>query len=262
MIARKISPYMVVPFLMVITPGARADEAAAPSDGLTIGVGGKYAPRYSGSDKQIWQVVPVIQGRKGAFFIDSQKGIGYDLSGDSGLYFEHTLGYDLGRAEKNSSWRDGANTLKGMGNIKATMNTAFAVGWSVTPWLTVEGKATLPLTDAQGVHYQTSATLLLVQNTQDIVALKSAALFGDSRYVNTFYGVDHQQSLRSGYRPYRSAGGFYGIDNALTWSHQYDEHWGSTLSAGYSWLGEHAADSPLVSRRNEGSVTAAITWTF
>jgi hypothetical protein len=44
-----------------------------------------------------------------------------------------------------------------MGNIKATMNTAFAVGWSVTPWLTVEGKATLPLTDAQGVHYQTSA---------------------------------------------------------------------------------------------------------
>lgn len=40
------------------------------------------------------------------------------------------------------------------------MNTAFAVGWSVTPWLTVEGKATLPLTDAQGVHYQTSATLL------------------------------------------------------------------------------------------------------
>ncbi|GJK90063.1 hypothetical protein TUM17569_12750 [Klebsiella oxytoca] len=100
MIARKISPYMVVPFLMAITPGARADEAAAPSDGLTIGVGGKYAPRYSGSDKQIWQVVPVLQGRKGAFFIDSQKGIGYDLSGDSGLYFEHTLGYDLGRAEK------------------------------------------------------------------------------------------------------------------------------------------------------------------
>lgn len=149
MIARKISPYMVVPFLMAITPGARADEAAAPSDGLTIGVGGKYAPRYSGSDKQSWQVVPVLQGRKGAFFIDSQKGIGYDLAGDSGLYFEHTLGYDLGRAEKNSGWRDGANTLKGMGNIKATMNTAFAVGWSVTPWLTVEGKATLPLTDAR-----------------------------------------------------------------------------------------------------------------
>jgi outer membrane scaffolding protein for murein synthesis (MipA/OmpV family) len=107
MIARKISPYMVVPFLMAITPGARADEAAAPSDGLTIGVGGKYAPRYSGSDKQSWQVVPVLQGRKGAFFIDSQKGIGYDLAGDSGLYFEHTLGYDLGRAEKTQLARWG-----------------------------------------------------------------------------------------------------------------------------------------------------------
>lgn len=149
-----------------------------------------------------------------------------------------------------------------MGNIKATMNTAFAVGWSVTPWLTVEGKATLPLTDARGAHYQTSVTLLLVQNPQDIVALQSAALFGDSRYVNTFYGVDRRQSIRSGYRPYRAAGGFYGIDSALTRSHQYNEHWGSILSAGYSWLGEHAAESPLVSRRNEGTVTAAITGHF
>ncbi|WP_142777420.1 MipA/OmpV family protein, partial [Klebsiella pneumoniae] len=100
--------------------------------------------------------------------------------------------------------RDGENTLKGMGNIKATMNTAFAVGWSVTPWLTVEGKATLPLTDAQGVHYQTSATLLLLQNSQDTVALQSAALFGDGRYANTFYGVDQRQRARSGYRPYRA----------------------------------------------------------
>jgi hypothetical protein len=32
-----------------------------------------------------------------------KKGIGYDLAGDSGLYFEHTLGYDLGRAEKTQT---------------------------------------------------------------------------------------------------------------------------------------------------------------
>jgi hypothetical protein len=52
-------------------------------------------------------VVPVLQGRKGAFFIDAQKGVGYDLQNDSGWYFEHTLGYDFGRADKNSGWREG-----------------------------------------------------------------------------------------------------------------------------------------------------------
>src|SRR5690606_33556712 len=113
-----------------------------------------------GSDKQQMQIVPVVQARKGAFFIDSQKGLGYDLQADNGLYLEHTLGYGLGRSDKNSSWREGANNLKGMGNIDATLNTAFALGWSITPWLVVEGKATLPLTDSQGIQYQTSLTLI------------------------------------------------------------------------------------------------------
>jgi hypothetical protein len=45
-------------------------------------------------------VVPVLQGRKGAFFIDAQKGAGYDLQNASGWYFEHTLGYNLGRGRK------------------------------------------------------------------------------------------------------------------------------------------------------------------
>lgn len=94
-------------------------------------------------------MVPVLQGRKGAFFIDAQKGLGYDLQNDSGWYFEHTLGYDFGRADKNSDWREGANNLKGMGNINTTLNTGLAVGWQAAPRLSVEGKATLPLTDSQ-----------------------------------------------------------------------------------------------------------------
>lgn len=141
---------MTVPFLMTAASGVHADEAQTSSDYLTIGAGGRYAPRYSGSDKQVWQGVPVLQGRKGAFFIDAQKGIGYDLQNDSGVYLEHTLGYDLGRADENSNWREGANNLKGMGEIDTSLNTGLAVGWQITSWLSVEGKATLPVTDSQG----------------------------------------------------------------------------------------------------------------
>jgi MipA family protein len=89
-----------------------------------------------------------------------------------------------------------------------------------------------------------------------------AALFGDNRYLNTWYGVDPQQSQRSGYSRYSAPGGFYGIDNSLTWSHQFDAHWGTLLSADYTWLGEHANESPIVLRRNEAALTAAVIWTF
>ncbi|HCR2029981.1 TPA: MipA/OmpV family protein [Enterobacter cloacae] len=262
MIARKKALYMTVPFLMTAASGVHADEAQTSSDYLTIGAGGRYAPRYSGSDKQVWQGVPVLQGRKGAFFIDAQKGIGYDLQNDSGVYLEHTLGYDLGRADENASWREGANNLKGMGGIDTSLNTGLAVGWQITSWLSVEGKATLPVTDSQGVNYQASVTLIPLQNSQDTIVFQSASLFGDSRYMNTWYGVSQQQSLRAGYSRYSAPGGFYGIDNSLTWSHQLDAHWGTLLSADYTWLGEHANNSPIVSRRQEGAVTAAITWTF
>lgn len=149
MIAIKKALYMTVPLLTAITSCVQANDDGS----FTIGLGGRYAPRYSGSDKQVWQVVPVLQGRNGAFFIDTQKGVGYDLQNASGWYFEHTLGYDLGRTDKNASWRAGANNLKGMGDIDVSLNTALAVGWQALSWLSVEGKATLPLTDSQGVRY-------------------------------------------------------------------------------------------------------------
>ncbi|WP_407307639.1 MipA/OmpV family protein [Klebsiella quasipneumoniae] len=261
MIAIKKALYMTVPLLTVITSCVQANDNAS-SGSFTIGLGGRYAPRYSGSDKQVWQVVPVLQGRNGAFFIDSQKGVGYDLQNTSGWYFEHTLGYDLGRKDKNASWRAGANNLKGMGDIDVSLNTALAVGWQAFSWLSVESKATLPLTDSQGVSYQASFTLIPVQTGQDTFAIQTAALFGDKRYLNTWYGVNLQQSQRSAYSRYSAPGGFYGIDNSLVWSHQFDAHWGTVLSADYTWLGEHANESPIVLRRNEAALTAAVTWTF
>lgn len=262
MISIKTALYSTGPLLIVLTSSVHADDAAASQDNFTLGLAGQYAPRYSGSDKQQVQIVPVVQARKGAFFFDSQKGLGYDLQSDNGLYLEHTLGYGLGRSDENSSWREGANNLKGMGNIDATLNTAFALGWTITPWFVVEGKATLPLTDSQGVQYQTSVTLIPIQNAADTVAFQSSALFGDSRYMNTFYGISQKQSQKSGYSPYSAKSGFYGVNNSITWSHQFDTHWGFALSAGYTWLGDHAQSSPIVLRRDEGTGAVAITYTF
>ncbi len=94
-------------------------------------------------------------------------------------------GYNLGRDDKDSDWRDGASSLKGMGKIRATVNTALAAGWQFTPRFSAEGKATLPLSDDQGVNYQASVTLLPLQSDTDTVAFQTAALFGDARYMNT-----------------------------------------------------------------------------
>jgi hypothetical protein len=151
--------------LLFIPITSFADDTAADLNTFSMGIAGQYAPRYSGSNQQFFQVFPVIQGRKGAFFVDSEKGLGYDLQADNGLYLEHTLGYSLGRSERNSNWREGANELKGMGNIKAAMNTALAVGWSIAPWVNIEGKAILPVTDSQGWRIRLPLRLFLCRMT-------------------------------------------------------------------------------------------------
>ncbi|PXM20992.1 hypothetical protein [Klebsiella variicola] len=35
-----------------------------------------------------------------------------------------------------------------------------------------------------------------------------------------------------------------------------------TSSGTFTWLGEHANESPIVLRRNEAALTAAVIWTF
>ncbi|WP_413737051.1 MipA/OmpV family protein [Sodalis sp. RH21] len=262
MITRKLILHMVCIAVSVTAAEALADNGDTTQQSLTVGLGGQNAPAYSGSDKRHTQMVPVVQARDGAFFFDSLKGVGYNLQSDSGLYLEHSLGYGLGRSDRDSDWRDGSDKLKGMGNIDATANTSVTVGWMATQWMSFEGMATLPLSDGQGVRYRTSVTFIPVQDDDDSLALQVSALFGDARYMNTFYGVNEKQSTRSGYARYRAAGGFYGVDSNLIWSHQFTRHWGSALSAGYTWLGDHAADSPIVFRRNQTTAAAAVTYTF
>lgn len=262
MITRKLIMHMTCVAFATTATVAWAEDSSTPASSFTLGVGVQNAPKYSGSDKRHTLIAPVIQARDGAFFFDGLKGIGYDLQGDNGLYLEHTLGYSLGRTEKDSTWRDGSKELKGMGSIKAVMNTSVAVGWQATSWFSLEGKATLPLTDGQGGQYQASLTVLPWQDETDTVALQSAALFGDSRYMQTFYGVNSAQSERSGYARYQPGGGFYGINTNLTWSHQFSPHWATVLIGGYTWLDDHAADSPIVFRRNQATASAALLYTF
>ncbi|RYM62668.1 MltA-interacting MipA family protein [Serratia liquefaciens] len=261
MISRKLMLHITCLTLSTTVLQVRADDTSSET-AFTVGMGAQSTPRYSGSDQRHWLIAPVIQARNGTFFFDSLKGVGYDLQADNGLYLEHTLGYSLGRTDKNSTWRDGSNKLKGMGNIDVTMNTTIAMGWSATSWLSFEGKATLPLTDGQGVHYQTSVTVLPLQNDTDTVALQSAALFGDRRYMNTFYGVSREQSRRTDFASYQSAGGYYGVDSSLTWSHQFTSHWGGVVSADYTWLDDKAGNSPIVVKRGGTTYNFGVLYTF
>lgn len=244
---------------------AYADEitdTTIPTNSLIVGMAVQETPRYSGSNHRKLSLLPMIQVHQGVFFLDSVKGIGYDLQGPAGLYLEHAIGYDLGRAEENSEWRNGANKLQGIGSIKPTANTSLTVGYQITNWLAAEAMITVPLTESQGARYQTSLKGGLWQDKINTISFETDLLFGSHTYMNTFYGVNTQQGRRSEFREYTAAGGMFAQSVYIDWTHKLTEHWSTDWNIGYTYLDDKAADSPLVDQRNGVSTIFAVIYTF
>ncbi len=156
MIMRHTPLYLATLLFVIGSPISQANDTQPDQkDGVTIGLATLNAPRYSGSNERQWDVLPVIQARQGAFFFDTAKGAGYDLQFGQ-FYLEHTLGYAAGRTDKNTSFQAGSDKLRGMGKIRGALNTALTLGFEFTDQLSLEAKAIAPLTDSQGMQYQTS----------------------------------------------------------------------------------------------------------
>lgn len=250
---------------LLIISGISPSYASDNDEGgtaYTLSIGAMSAPKYSGSNEQSWGVMPLFHFQQDNYFIDSMNGVGIRFQTDNGLYFMPTIGYDAGRTDENSGWRKGSDELKGMGDISASVNSGITLGWVVAPWLVFEGKATLPLSDGQGISYAASIDFIPILDEEDSVALKVSALFADSRYLNTWYGVTSAQSAKSGYSRYDTSGGYYGSDVSLTWSHQFNENWGGGMSVNHTWLGENAANSPIVKQKEGTTGILTISYTF
>ncbi|KGD72125.1 hypothetical protein HA49_15260 [Tatumella morbirosei] len=235
---------------------------AAPTTDVTVGIGFQEMAKYSGSDENTYSMLPYLRIQHGNLFLDSDKGIGYQHVWDNGFYAGETLGYYAGRKDGNSDWRDGSNKLKGMGNIKAVINSTSTLGWQINLYLALEGNVIAPLTDSQGMQYNAGLKFNLLETSSDSIVLSSKANFGDVRYLNTFYGVNTEQSANSGFSAYKTGSGLYSYDTELTWTHAFNDNWWSYADVMYTQLTSKAKNSPIVKRADNKSVTIGLFYSF
>ncbi|HGM7738625.1 TPA: MipA/OmpV family protein [Serratia marcescens] len=48
----------------------------------------------------------------------------------------------------------------------------------------------------------------------------------------------------------------------MTWAHQFNENWGGWFGINHTWLGDNAANSPIVKQKEGTSGVVAISYTF
>lgn len=233
---------------------------------FTLGAGIAAGTRYSGSDEHL--VAPVVvadyQAANG-LYASTLRGIGV-AGGSEQLGASIGLGYRGERRENDTNGfggRTGSKALKGMGDVKGSATLNVGAEAQLTDVFSVGAHAEIPLSRREnGKQFALGLNAKLLDGQADKVSAGVALQFGETRYLQTYYGVDARQATRSGYRVFKPEGGMYGTEVSISWEHRLDTHWAVTTLLGAQRLTGDAANSPLVRRKTTPTAAMYAAYTF
>ena len=225
---------------------------------LSIGAGVIIGPEYLGSDDIRILPVPVLDIRKGRFFLNAREGLGADFikSSDGKFRISGSVFARFGRDEKDDPVR-----LRGLGDISVAPQAKLSVSKAF-------GSAAVRASVAHDFG-GSNGTTMDVGASYRIAASKSVMLFGgpglhfaDDNFSQAFFGVSPSQAVRGGRTAYRAEGGLYqvGISAGANW--MVDSDWSVTAFGGLNYLVGDAGNSPVVARREQPSAGLLVTHRF
>jgi MipA family protein len=251
---------------LVMTAALQSPAAMAADDGwqVSIGAGVGSRPKYAGSDSNETKAFPLFNASYGRFFIGGVPGAGPGLG--LGMYFyrdKHwrlgaALSGDLGKPRKESD----DERLRGLGDIDGTAHGALFASYSVD-WFTVRGNV---LTDIGGKDQGTRAALDLEARFMPAEGLVLTAgpglTWANSAYTRTFFGVDAEQSARSGLPVFDAKSGIHSARFSVGANYALTQNWGVGARVTASKLRNDAADSPITADKSQTSFGLFTSYRF
>ncbi|WP_140919025.1 MipA/OmpV family protein [Limnobaculum xujianqingii] len=255
---------LLVAFGALSCGNASANHEPESGNSLTLGVVTAVAPKYSGAKKMAFTALPVFDYQmENGLFASTLRGIGYQ--GDMGNFdYSAALNYRSERKSKDlRNSQDKKGTLKGMGNVKASMVAELGVGYRLTDYLSVNAQTNLPLTeDKNGNAMQIGIDASLLQTNRHHIGWNIATHFADSKYMQTYYGVTSRQSEKTGLKDYKPRAGIYAVSTELSWRYGEADGWSLTTKAGVAQLLRDASKGPLIRRKTEPGAGLMVAYTF
>ncbi len=236
----------------------RLQRTAPGQDLRVVGLVVLSGPAYAGADERRERALPLLDYQwASGWFAGVSNGVGINFSSSPQLQYGLRLTADFGRKERR------ATALRGMGDIDlkaeggAFFNLALSDEWQATTSLRYgAGKGGRGLVADLGVAYGTS----LAPRWRLGASAGLSAVNAD--YMQTYFGVDTDQALRSGYAAYAPGSGLRDARVNASLSYALDARSALTAIAGFNRLLGDAADSPLTRRRDAASAALAYTYGF
>ncbi|PFH08867.1 outer membrane scaffolding protein for murein synthesis (MipA/OmpV family) [Collimonas sp. PA-H2] len=250
---------------------ALAQQAApAPSKSwlqdsqVTIGLGAGGMARYAGSDEYHVVPVPILKiVTPSGFFVDTMEGAGYRYDINDMFFASAAIGYGAGRKDSDDGLQPGSAKLKGMGEIKGSVLANIEAGIKLGRIGTLSLAISEPVSNRErGLSYRVQISSTVLELAKDKVSVSAAAMFGDAKYNQTFFGVNAVQSRNSGYAQYTAESGLNAVNASLVWTHSFNRTWSLSTMLGATHYMQKAADSPLVQAKTNYSGFATVNYSF
>ncbi len=234
-----------------LTPQAMPPPSTAGGEWrVSVGAGALLSPDYLGSDSHTLSPLlsPDIRWRQDTLFLSLRDGLGATLLRHGPVSMGVVLRPRFGRDQ------DDNDALRGMGDIRPAGEGGLFMRYANPNW-----RGALELRQGFGGHSGLVADARLdrvLRLRPDLILTAGPRLsWGSEDFAETYFGVDVEQSRRSGYQRFAPQDyWFAGVAASLTL--QLDTRWSLTAFGEAGQILGDAADSPLVDGR--GSATQAL----
>ncbi|MBE9603638.1 MipA/OmpV family protein [Acetobacteraceae bacterium H6797] len=245
-------------------PGqAKAQPVMAPGQwDVRLGAGMGFGPAYPGSDVTMGRPAPLVDisyrtalPLLDTVFLNNADGLGFVAYRNGGFQAGASVNYAPGRDQ------DDNRRLQGMGDIGSGGRASIFARQDFGNFtLGLRGSRYLGLQD--GTTIDASAALRQQFTPQFMAIARIEATWGDSDYMQQWFGVSRSQSIRSGYGRYDASAGFRSAALSLTGHYAVTPRWSVMGTVGIARLFGDAADSPITESKTQPFGFAGVAYRF
>jgi outer membrane scaffolding protein for murein synthesis (MipA/OmpV family) len=233
--------------MLLAASGARAQSDSAflvpfGEDTGFVGLGLANGPRYLGSDERRTRIAPMLDYRwKNGWFAGTTYGAGYNFSSERRMQYGVRLSLAPGRDE------DDAAALAGMGDIKTRPELGLFFNWLVEGNLYLRSALRYGSgNDRRGLALDLAAGYFFRLGPQWRATTGLSSTYLNGNAMRSYFGVDADQSARSGYPVYQPSDGLRDIRLHGSLFYIIDPRWSLIGTLAATRLVGDAADSPIV----------------
>jgi MipA family protein len=222
-----------------------------PGASVTIGLGAELAPDYFGAGT-------TGIGPAGAFSIQ-----GLVLPGGFGIGSESALptdpGFGLRGAFRFVSSRKASDNgeLKGLEDIDAAMELGLGL-FQITERSRVYGELRRGIGGHEGWVAEAGVDAILRPTDRLVLTAGPRAHWGDTAFVDTYFGVTESEAAQSQYASFSPDGGLVSLGIELNARYDFRNGWGLHGTLGWRQLQGDAARSPIAEEGSRDQVGARL----